>query len=70
MELEVARMAPGERRSRALGEKRHAWVHVARGSVVLNDADLLEGDGAAVSEERTLQLEAASESEVLVFDLA
>jgi redox-sensitive bicupin YhaK (pirin superfamily) len=70
MELEVARLGSGERRSRALGEKRYGWVHVARGAITLNEAEMAEGDGAAVSEERRLQLEAVSDSEVLVFDLA
>jgi redox-sensitive bicupin YhaK (pirin superfamily) len=70
MELEVTRLAPGVRRSRPLGEKRHAWVHVARGAVTLNEAEMGEGDGAAVGEERQLQFEGTSEAEVLVFDLA
>jgi redox-sensitive bicupin YhaK (pirin superfamily) len=70
LELEVTRLAPGTRRSRPLGEKRHAWVHVARGAVTLNEAELGEGDGAAVGEERLLQFEGTSEAEVLVFDLA
>lgn len=70
LDLEVARISPGERRSRPLGEKRHAWIHVARGALTLNEAEMAEGDGAAVSEERRLQLEATSDAEVLVFDLA
>jgi redox-sensitive bicupin YhaK (pirin superfamily) len=70
MELEVTRPGVGTRRSRPLGEKRHAWVHVARGAITLNEAEMGEGDGAAVSEERTLQIEAISDAEVLVFDLA
>jgi redox-sensitive bicupin YhaK (pirin superfamily) len=70
LELEVTVLGAGERRARPLAEKRHAWVHVARGAVTLNEAEMAEGDGAAVSEERRLQLEATSEAEVLVFDLA
>ena len=70
MEMEVTRLGAGARRSRPLGEKRHAWVHVARGAVTLNEAEMGEGDGAAVSEERTLQFEATSDAEILVFDLA
>ena len=69
MEMEVTRLGAGARRSRPLGEKRHAWVHVARGAVTLNEAEMGEGDGAAVSEERTLQFEATSDAEILVFDL-
>lgn len=70
LELEVTRLPAGARRSRPLGEKRHGWVHVARGAVTLNGAEMGEGDGASVSEERRLDFEATSEAEVLVFDLA
>jgi redox-sensitive bicupin YhaK (pirin superfamily) len=70
LEMEVTRLGAGDKRSRALGEKRHAWVHVARGVVTVNGADLVEGDGASLSEERRIEVEAAEPSEVLVFDLA
>jgi redox-sensitive bicupin YhaK (pirin superfamily) len=54
-----------------LAPKRHAWVQVARGEVALGEIVLKQGDGAAVSEERRLELKGlAPESEVLVFDLA
>ena len=49
---------------------RHAWVQVVRGSLTLNGESLAEGDGAAVSDEADLQLQASAEAEVLVFDLA
>jgi hypothetical protein len=46
-------------------------VQVARGEVALGEIVLKQGDGAAVSEERRLELKGlAPESEVLVFDLA
>jgi redox-sensitive bicupin YhaK (pirin superfamily) len=49
---------------------RHAWVQVARGALTLNGVALGQGDGAAVSDESSLDLVAADEAEVLVFDLA
>ncbi len=51
---------------------RRAWIQVARGSIRANGTALATGDGAAVSDERRLELEGASgpEAEVLVFDLA
>ena len=51
---------------------RHAWVQVARGQIHANGTALAAGDGAAVSNERTLELEGVSggEAEVLLFDLA
>lgn len=61
--------APGEAGSLALGERRHAWVQVARGSVKVNGTTLTQGDGAAISEETSVKLEGVEDSEVLVFDL-
>jgi redox-sensitive bicupin YhaK (pirin superfamily) len=60
----------GERVSHESRAGRHAWVHVARGSVDLNGKTLREGDGAAISDEPRLDLTAKDSSEVLLFDLA
>jgi len=49
---------------------RHAYVQVARGSVTLNGTKLEEGDGAAISGEKTVELTGADDAEVLLFDLA
>jgi redox-sensitive bicupin YhaK (pirin superfamily) len=59
----------GGRVSYSLPRKRYAWVHVARGAVDLNGKPLREGDGAALSEEDRLDLDAKEASEVLLFDL-
>jgi redox-sensitive bicupin YhaK (pirin superfamily) len=48
---------------------RHAWVQVARGRADLGGIPLVAGDGAAVSEETTLRLASAGETELLLFDL-
>ncbi len=53
-----------------LAPGRHAWVQVARGEVTLNGQRLGEGDGASVSGEERLAIEAAAPAELLVFDLA
>jgi redox-sensitive bicupin YhaK (pirin superfamily) len=53
-----------------LAAGRHAWVHVARGTVTVNGELLSGGDGAAVSEESRLTLVGVDGAEVLVFDLA
>jgi redox-sensitive bicupin YhaK (pirin superfamily) len=60
----------GQRRELELASGRHAFVHVARGSVTLNRTVLADGDGAAVSEEKALTLEGRDPAEVLLFDLA
>ena len=49
---------------------RHAWVQVARGRVGLNGHSLAAGDGAALSDERALEIHAREPSEILLFDLA
>jgi len=54
----------------ALPKGRHAWVHVARGKARVNGHDLKPGDGAAMSDVPTVQVEGLDKSEVLVFDLA
>lgn len=53
-----------------LGESRHAWLQVLRGKVTLNGQSLATSDGAAVSEERMLKIEADEDAEIMLFDLA
>jgi quercetin 2,3-dioxygenase len=70
LSLYATRLAPRATRAHAIAPGRHAFLQVARGSVVLNGAALTEGDGAAVSEEARLDLEGAEPAELLLFDLA
>lgn len=58
-----------ETASLILPPQRYAYVHVARGSVVLNDLPLKEGDGVRVMDEPSLYLHDGKEAEVLIFDL-
>jgi len=60
----------GEQVIHQLKPNRHAWVQVARGSVMLNDNLLEAGDGAAVSNEESLKLVGKEMAEVLLFDMA
>jgi hypothetical protein len=62
-------LGKGERATYELRPGRHAWVHVARGSLDLNGQPLGAGDGAAVSDERKLELAGVDAAEVLLFDL-
>jgi redox-sensitive bicupin YhaK (pirin superfamily) len=62
-------LGKGETVEHTLAPGRHAWVQVARGRITLNGEDLVQGDGAAVSEEIGLRLEGEESAEVLVFDL-
>ena len=49
---------------------RHAWLQVLRGSVTLNGHTLHTSDGAALSDETSLTIQANEESEIMLFDLA
>jgi hypothetical protein len=63
-------LGAGESVKHELKPERHAYVQVARGSVTLNGRKLEEGDGAAISSEKTVELTGADKAEVLLFDLA
>lgn len=53
-----------------LNANRHAWLQVLRGSVTLNGESLQTSDGAAVSGESKLEIQATSNAEIMLFDLA
>jgi redox-sensitive bicupin YhaK (pirin superfamily) len=53
----------------SLAANRHAWVHVARGSAVVNGKTLGDGDGASITQEDEITITAAPKAEVLLFDL-
>jgi redox-sensitive bicupin YhaK (pirin superfamily) len=69
-ELYTTLLSRGESVSHPLKAGRHAWVQVARGVATLNGKPLATGDGAAVSGEKALELNATADAEVLLFDLA
>ena len=54
----------------SLQPERHAYLQVARGCVKLNGKQLEEGDGAAISAEKSVELVGVKDAEVLLFDLA
>lgn len=54
----------------SLDPNRHAWMQIARGTVRLNDLELKQGDGAAVSRESDFEIKAHDQAELLLFDLA
>ena len=68
--LYIARLDKGADAKHSIASGRHAWLQVARGSVKLNGTALKAGDGAAISDESEIQVEAREPSEVLLFDLA
>ena len=69
-DLYVTVLGSGESVKHHLESDRHAYVQVARGSVKLNGEKLEAGDGAALSEEKVVELTGVNDAEVLLFDLA
>jgi redox-sensitive bicupin YhaK (pirin superfamily) len=69
-ELYATVLGKGDSVKHALKPERHAYVQVARGSVKLNGQPLAEGDGAAISAEKAVELTGVKDAEVLLFDLA
>jgi redox-sensitive bicupin YhaK (pirin superfamily) len=68
-ELYATVLRDGDVVKHELKPERHAYVQVARGSVTLNGRKLEEGDGAAISAEKLVELRGVNEAEVLLFDL-
>ncbi len=68
-DLYLAKLSPGETVEHKLAPSRHAWLHLAEGEITLNGRNLQAGDGAAISNEESLRLQAAAPSQVLLFDL-
>ena len=69
-ELLAAILDAGQTVVHGLGEGRYAWLQVARGTIRLNDVELKQGDGTAVSDESELTITAHDQAAFLLFDLA
>jgi quercetin 2,3-dioxygenase len=69
-ELYATVLGAGDSVKHALKPQRHAYVQVARGSIKLNGKPLETGDGAAISAEKSVELNGVKDAEVLLFDLA
>lgn len=50
-------------------QKRYGWLQVARGTLQLNEIELKQGDGAAISAETQISIMAHDQTELLLFDL-
>jgi len=66
----LASIDVGQLVTHELDAGRHAWLQVLRGKVTLNGHDLNTSDGAAVSDETKLAIDATDNAEVMLFDLA
>jgi redox-sensitive bicupin YhaK (pirin superfamily) len=62
-------LEPGQVLVHALKPARHGWIQVVRGSLRLGGQVLDTSDGAAVSDEPSLRIEALEPAQVMLFDL-
>lgn len=67
--LYAGSFSSGERDELKLDTGRAAWLHVARGSVRVNGAELGPGDGAGIAQESSLAIEGVDDAELVLFDL-
>ncbi len=67
--LYASLVGAGERAAHELPAGRAAWLHVARGKVKLNGEELGAGDGAAILDERRLELVGVEDAELVLWDL-
>lgn len=67
--LYATRVTGGETLEHALTPGRKAYLHVARGSIQMNDLALTAGDGVAVTHESQVRITARGPGEALLFDL-
>lgn len=60
----------GKKLTRPIRFERYAWIQIVKGVLELNGVSLKAGDGAAVSDELSLEMIADEDCEFLLFDLA
>ncbi|AFZ33987.1 Pirin domain protein [Stanieria cyanosphaera PCC 7437] len=70
VDLLATRLSSGETINYSLLPNRFAWLQVTEGKLTINGHSVEAGDGLAVSQESELVLQAVTDTEVLLFDLA
>ena len=65
----VSKLTVGAGVASNLIDSRHGWLQVLEGRVALNGVGVGAGDGAAISEESAIEIMAAEDSQVMLFDL-
>ena len=71
VDLLIGRPGVGGELSHSLAADRSGWLHVARGLVAVNGAELSDGDGVAFERGTEIKLRGLSaDAEILLFDLA
>lgn len=67
--MAIARLDDGATLARTLDPARGYWVQVIGGIIGLNGTEMREGDGAAITLEEALSIEAGTDAEILLIDL-
>lgn len=67
--MEIARLDDGASIARTLDPTRGYWTQVVAGIASLNGTEMREGDGAAITSEDKLSIEAETDAEILLVDL-
>lgn len=65
----LAKLDSGKQLVHELAVDRYAWLQVLRGNVTLYGERLETSDGAAVSDEQSLEIVATASAEIMLFDL-
>ena len=65
----LAKLDDGKQITHEVKAGRHAWLQVLRGDVMLNGEELKTSDGAAISDEQSLEIVATASAEIMLFDL-
>ncbi|HVJ20224.1 MAG TPA: pirin family protein [Polyangiaceae bacterium] len=68
--LYATRLDPGQRVIHQVSPGRHVYVQVTQGAITLGGEVLMAGDGAALSEVSSVDIEGSVDAEALLFDLA
>ena len=69
VDLYLAAITKDQKVTYPLGSERRGWLQLMRGAVKVNNETLTAGDGAAAAQEKTLDISAVEDAEILLFDL-
>lgn len=69
VDLYASLLSDGEKVTHAFAPQRIGWLQVTSGKIKLNDTQLQPGDGAAISDESKITIQASSDAEFLLFDM-
>jgi redox-sensitive bicupin YhaK (pirin superfamily) len=69
-EIYFGRLDAGRKLSVSVGPDRHLWIQVIKGAISSVGESLLAGDGLAISNSESIEIESEQDAEFLVFNLA